>query len=56
MIKRLLRILNNWFDWQDAKSWAREYRPAWLYIAQRSNNEATRQRYREKILRAYMGE
>lgn len=45
-----------WLEWQDAKSWAKEYHPGWLVIARKSKRQLTRCVYREKILRAYKGE
>ena len=48
--------LSVWFEWQDAKCWAREYHPGWLQIATKSKSEEARAIYKEKILTAYRGE
>ena len=45
-----------WFEWQDAKYWAEDYRPAWLLIATNARTKETRQLYRRKIIAAYRGE
>ena len=45
-----------WFEWQDAKCWAAQDRPAWLLISKKARRKETRQLYREKILAAYRGE
>lgn len=42
-----------WLEWQDAKSWAAEYRPAWLQLATKARGKETREHYREKIIAAY---
>ena len=52
----MLKKLYQWLEWLDAKSWAKEYRPAWVYIAEKAKGEQTRQVYREKIIKAYRGE
>ena len=44
-----------WLEWQDAKSWAKEYHPGWLYLARKSKHKEVRQIYRDKILNAYRG-
>ena len=45
-----------WFEWQDARSWAKVYRPAWVHMATKCKNKKTRIYYREKIIAAYKGE
>lgn len=46
---------SEWLEWQDAKSWAKEFYPAWLRIATKAKSKEVRQMYRNKILRAYRG-
>ena len=43
-------------EWEDAKCWAREFHPGWVYLATRAKREETRKKYREKIILAYLGE
>lgn len=45
-----------WFEWMDAKYWAKDIRPAWLQMATKCKNKSTRQYYKRKILAAYRGE
>lgn len=45
-----------WFEWQEAKIWAQEYRPASLLIATKARRKETRKLYRKKIINAYRGE
>lgn len=47
--------VSSWLEWQDAKAWAKDIRPAWVEIVKRTKNEETRIRYRNKILNAYRG-
>lgn len=47
--------IHEWFEWQDAKAWAKVYRPAWLAFAKRANSECVRNEYKRKILMAYRG-
>ncbi len=54
--RTFLRMINAWFEWDDAKEWARQYHPAWLDLAtSRKVSDFTRQCYKEKILAAYRG-
>lgn len=53
---QLVYSVATWFEWQDAKYWAEDYRPAWLLIATKARTKETRQLYREKIIAAYRGE
>lgn len=45
--------VKSWFEWKDAKSWAKEYHPAWLQIARKARLSDVRQCYRNKILEEY---
>jgi hypothetical protein len=46
----------SWAEWQDAKAWAKDCRPAWLWLATKAKNEETRQKYKNEILKLYRGE
>ena len=48
--------VRSWFEWQDAKCWAKDIHPAWVYLATNARHEETRMIYRNKILKAYRGE
>lgn len=48
-------LIHSWFEWEDAKAWAKQYHPAWLEIATRARHEETRKEYKRKILLAYRG-
>lgn len=48
--------LESWLEWQDAKSWAEEYHPAWVEIATKSKSEEARAYYKKMILGAYRGD
>ena len=48
--------VRSWFEWQDAKCWAKDIHPGWLYLATKAKSEETRMIYRNKILKAYRGE
>ena len=52
----LRELLYEWMEWQDAKSWAKEYHPGWVHIARKARRKTTRRIYRDKIIRAYKGE
>ena len=45
-----------WFEWLDAKCWAKEYHPAWVQLATKAKNKDVRAIYKDKILKAYRGE
>lgn len=49
-------ILHKWFEWQDAKCWAKDIHPGWLHLATKGGHEETRAYYKAKILAAYRGE
>lgn len=53
---QLVYSVATWFEWQDAKCWAKEYRPAWVHFAAKCKHKETRDYYREKIIAAYKGE
>ena len=42
-----------WMEWQNAKYWAEEYHPAWVYLATQRNRPELREMYRDKIVREY---
>lgn len=52
----LYQYIAGWFEWQDAKCWAKDIHPGWLHLATKAKSAATRQIYRNKILKAYRGE
>lgn len=52
----LARPALEWFEWEDAKCWARDHHPAWVEFARNSRHKETRQYYKEKIVAAYIGE
>lgn len=45
--------IQSWFEWQDAKHWAKEYHPAWVQFAKKSRHKETRAYYKNQILAAY---
>ena len=53
---QLTTPIAEWVEWQDAKYWAAEYRPAWVQLARHAAHKETRVYYREKIIAAYRGE
>lgn len=55
-IIQVIEALRKWFEWQDAKYWAKEYNPGWVQIATKAKTKRTRQIYRDKIMKAYRGE
>ena len=55
MIERILNRLAVWFEWQDAKCWAKVFHPAWVEIVKRTKNEDVREYYKNMILGAYRG-
>ena len=46
---------HSWLEWQDARSWAKQYHPAWVQVATKARHEDTRKEYKRKILLAYRG-
>jgi hypothetical protein len=56
LIQFWYQYIAGWFEWQDAKCWAREYHPAWVQFARKSKRKETRAYYKAKILAAYRGE
>ena len=44
--------VESWFEWRDAKCWAKEFHPSWVILAENSSKH-TREEYRSKILIAY---
>lgn len=55
-IKNLIRQLQAWFEWQDAKCWAKAIHPGWVQLATKARSGNTRMIYRDKILMAYRGD
>lgn len=45
--------VKSWFEWQDAKYWAKETHPAWVYLATKCRNKETQQHYKLMIMNAY---
>ena len=43
----------HWLEWQDAKAWVKQYRPAWVEYATKCRYSSTRKYYRKKILEEY---
>ncbi len=56
LIQFWYQYIAGWFEWQDAKCWAKDIRPAWLQMATKCKNKSTRDYYKAKILAAYRGE
>lgn len=55
LFQSLLAIKNSikeWIEWQDAKGWAKWFRPSWVILALNSS-EHIREEYRRKILNDY---
>jgi hypothetical protein len=50
------QYIYNWFEWQDAKCWAKEVYPGWLHCFKKCRHQETRDYYKAKILAAYRGE
>lgn len=48
--------VRSWFEWQDAKCWAKDIHPGWLHLATKAKSEETRKAYHNKILKAYRGQ
>lgn len=44
--------IKSWFEWQNAKSWAKWFRPSWVILSTNSS-EHIREEYRRKILKDY---
>ena len=55
MLNKLILWFCELMEWQDAKYWAKEYRPGWFQIATKAKTKRTRQIYRDKIMQAYRG-
>jgi hypothetical protein len=51
----ITHTFTEWLEWQDAKSWAKEYHPGLLHIAKKAKRKEVRLLYRDKILKAYRG-
>ena len=47
--------VTSWIEWQDAKCWAKDIRPAWVHLATKAKNKDVRAIYKDKILKAYRG-
>lgn len=45
---------DSWLFWLEARAWARDAHPSWLYMADQKNNPELRKEYREKILTTYI--
>lgn len=56
MLDKIWYAVIKWLEWQDAKSWAKEYHPGWLHIAKKAKSKSVRMLYRDKIMKAYRGE
>lgn len=56
LIQFWYQYIAGWFEWQDAKCWAKDIHPGWLQIATKCKNQETRAHYKAKILAAYRGE
>lgn len=46
-------LLLDWMEWQDAKVWAKDFRPGWVHIATKAKRKEIRMIYRDKIMKAY---
>jgi hypothetical protein len=46
-------ILEEWFEWVDAKRWAKAYHPSWVRFATKISRPEIRETYRKKILETY---
>lgn len=55
-IEKLIEFIRAWFEWQDAKCWAKDYHPGWVHMAKKARHNVVRQYYKDKILMAYRGE
>ncbi len=55
-MQKIIKALEAWLEWRNAKCWAKEYHPGWLQIATKAKGQATRQIYRDRIMKAYRGE
>lgn len=55
-LDRLIDNFHDWIEWQDAKSWAKEYHPGLLHLARKARMKETRRIFRNKIVKAYQGE
>ena len=51
----LYQYIVRWFEWQDAKCWARVYHPGWLHCFKKCKHKTTQEYYKAKILKAYRG-
>lgn len=52
----ILLNFRRWLEWQEAKAWAKNFRPGWLYLATKSKSDSVRVIYRQKIMRSYRTE
>lgn len=50
MLRRLRARVRAFFDWMDAKYWAKEWHPAWVQMATQARHPETRAYYRAKIV------
>ena len=48
--------VQSWFEWMDAKSWAKSIHPGWVELAEKAKSNDVRKIYRDKILKAYRGD
>lgn len=46
-------LIKSWFEWQDAKNWAKKRYPAWVQLATQYKRPEIRETYRTKILDEY---
>ena len=47
------KIIQSWFEWEDAKRWAKKRHPAWVQLATQNNRPEIQETYRKKILDEY---
>ena len=52
-INNIKQSVKDWFEWQDAKAWAKVFRPRWVPFATQRRRPELRETYRKKILEAY---
>ena len=45
--------IKEWIEWQDIISWAKMYRPSWVYLATQTKRPEIKETYRKKVIRAY---
>lgn len=46
-------LIKSWFEWQDAKNWAKRNHPAWVQLATQNKRPEIQATYRNKILDEY---